>query len=72
MTNYLNFIAEVIKNKYQYKIVNDKQEHLGRIEKIKVGRWMTWCLFLNPDCYISAGCLDEVREKIKNLNNKNR
>jgi len=66
---YLNFIAEIVDNKVQYKIVNDKQEHLGRLEKVRVGAWMSWCLFLNLDCYMSASCLDEVREKIKNLNN---
>ena len=65
---YLIFIAEVIEGKCQYKIVNDKQEHLGRIEKLRVGQWMSWCLFLNNDCYMSASCIDEVREKIRQLN----
>lgn len=66
---YLNFIAEVIDGKCQCKIVNDKQEHLGRLEKIRVGQWQSWCLFLNENCYMSASCLDEVREKIRSLNN---
>lgn len=67
--NYLIFIAEVIEGKCQYKIMNNKQEHLGRIEKVRVGQWISWCLFLNSDRYMSASCLDEVREKIKSLNN---
>jgi len=67
--SYLNFIAEIIEGKCQIKIVNDKQEHLGRLEKIRVGQWMSWCLFLKQDCYMSASCLDEVREKIRGLNN---
>ena len=66
--SYLIFIAEVIDGKCQYKIINKEREHLGRIEKLRVGQWMSWCLFLNPDCYMSASCIDEVREKIRQLN----
>lgn len=66
--SYLKFIAEVVEGKCQYKIVNDKQEHLGRLEKVRGGQWMSWCLFLNTDCYMSASCIDEVREKIRSLN----
>lgn len=65
---YLIFVAEVVKGKCQYQIINDKRENLGRIEKTRVGQWMSWCLFLHKDCYMSAGCLDEVREKIRQLN----
>ena len=65
---YLTFEAEVVDDKCQYKIWNDKQENLGKIVKVRVGRWLYWCLFLNPDCYMSAGCIDEVREKIRQLN----
>lgn len=63
-------IAKIIDNKCIYQIINHKGEDLGRIEKIRVGQWMSWCLFLDPDCYMSAGCLDEVREKIRWLNSK--
>ena len=66
--SYLIFIPEVIDGKCQYKIINKKREYLGRIEKVRVGQWMSWCLFLNPDCYMSASCIDEVKEKIKQLN----
>lgn len=69
LNKHLIFIAEVIEDRCQYKIVNDKQEPLGKIKKIRVGQWMSWCLFLDPDCYMSASCLDEVREKIRSLNN---
>jgi hypothetical protein len=65
---YLTFDPEVNDGKCRYQIWNDKHEHLGRIEKIRVGQWMSWCLFLEPDCYMSASCLDEVREKIRSLN----
>ena len=67
--SYLTFIAEMKEEKCQYQIWNDKQENLGRLEKIRVGAWMSWVLFLNPDCYLSASCQDEVREKTRQLNN---
>ena len=41
---------------------------LGKLEYLRVGAWMSWCLFLEPDCYMSAGCLDEVREVQRKLN----
>ena len=69
---HLIFKAEVIEGKVQVKITNKDAEHLGRIEKVRLGRWMSWCLFLEKDCYMSAGCLDEVREKIRKLNNNKR
>ena len=55
-----------------YYIHNNKNECLGRLEKVRVGAWKSWCLFLLKDCYMSASCLDEVREKIRELNNLNK
>ena len=49
-------------------IINKDQELLGHLEKIRVGRWMSWCLTLEDGCYLSAGCQDEVREVTKILN----
>ena len=66
--SYLNFVAEVVDGKCRYQIWNDKHEWLGRNEKMRVGQWQSWCLFLEMDCYMSASCLDEVREKIRSLN----
>ena len=67
--SYLIFDPVVIEGKCNYQIWNDKHEHLGRIVKTQVGQWQSWCLYLNNDCYMSASCLDEVREKIRILNN---
>ncbi len=53
-----------------YTIENKEYESLGYLEKRRVGAWMTWCLFLNKDCYLTAGCQDEVREMTKRLNVK--
>lgn len=50
------------------KIWNRENIELGRLEYMRVGKWMSWCLFLNPDCYLSASCQDEVREITKELN----
>ena len=47
---------------------NNDDEYIGRLEKLRVGQWISWCLFLEPQCYLSAGCQDEVRAKTKELN----
>ena len=52
-------------------IENKDPDKLGRLEKVRVGAWMSWCLFLEDDCYLSASCQDEVREMTKILNAKN-
>jgi len=46
--------------------------YLGALEKIRVGAWMSWCLtdVPEPEVYFSASCLDEIREKVKELNAK--
>lgn len=51
-----------------YSIENVDYECLGYLSKQRVGAWMTWCLFLNEDCYMTAGCLYEIRSKMKELN----
>lgn len=53
-----------------YTIVNNDEELLGHLEKIRVGAWMSFCLLLEEDCYLSASCQDEVREMTKKLNGK--
>jgi len=68
--SYLTFKAEIVDYKIQHKIINEKQEPLGRLEQMRIGQWMSWCLFLNPDCYLSASCQDEVREKTRMLNSR--
>ncbi len=48
-------------------IINKDEELLGHLEKLRVGRFMHWCLLLEDDCYLSPGCLDEVREMQRKL-----
>lgn len=52
----------------EYFIINNDFDKLGFLEKRRVGAWFTWCLFLYEDCYLTAGCQDEVREFTKKLN----
>ncbi len=51
-------------------IHNQERILIGRLEKMRIGTWMTWGLFLEKDCYLTAGCQDEVRETTKKLNAK--
>ena len=56
----------------EYSITNEKQENLGSIKHLRVGTWMSWCLtdVKDSNIYFSAGCLDEIRDKIKSLNSQ--
>jgi len=51
-------------------IENKDPDKLGYLEKVRIGAWMSWCLFLEDGCYLSASCQDEVREMTKILNAK--
>jgi len=62
---WIKFIEGVGKD--NYNIINEQQEHIGRLEYLRLGKWCSWCLFLNEGCYLSALCIDEVRVKIKEL-----
>jgi len=55
-----------------FAIINNDEELIGHLDLIRVGAWMSWCLLLENDCYLSAGCQDEVREMTRHLNNKNK
>ncbi len=67
---YLKFIYQPIAKMNIVIILNNEDLAIGRLEKIRVGKWMSWCLFLEKDCYLSASCQDEVREVTKKLNAK--
>ena len=62
---YLRFLSN---GSQVFDIYNNDDIVLGRLERVRVGRWMSWVLFLNDDCYLSASCQDEVREQTKKLN----
>lgn len=67
---YIKFNENLQGGEKIFEIRNLEGEFLGQLEKIKVGRWASWCLVNVPDCdiYFSASCLDTIREKIKELN----
>ena len=46
---------------------NDKGEELGWLALERVGAWMHWCWYQNEDIRMSPGCLQEVRDKQKEL-----
>ena len=69
--SYLKFIMQPKSELDICIILNNEDIPLGRLEKTRVGAWMSWCLFLNQDCYLSASCQDEVRDMTKRLNAKN-
>ena len=50
-----------------FTIENRDYEKLGCLEKTRCGRFMHWCLFLEDFCYLSPGCMDEVREMMRIL-----
>ena len=54
-----------------YTIENKDFEMLGSLEKIRVGRFMQWCLFLEDRHYLSPGCNDEAREMQRTLGGQN-
>lgn len=56
------------KNKDVVEFFNQDRDHLGHLERIHVGQWMSWVYFLEHRCYLSAGCSDEVRDAQKVLN----
>lgn len=50
-----------------WRIENKDPELLGWFEKMRVGRFMHYCLLLDNGCYLSAGCLDEARAFMKKI-----
>ncbi len=68
------------KSDRNFRIFNNDGEKLGDVQRIRVGRFMQWCLTNVPskDIYLSPGCQDEIREfcrklkgeELKNATNK--
>jgi len=46
---------------------NDKKEVLGYLKYERVGAHMHWCWYQYADIRMSPGCLQEVRDKQKEL-----
>jgi len=52
------------------QFINNDKEIIGKLERLRVGSWMSWVYFLYEGCYLSAGCSDEVRDAQRTLNFK--
>lgn len=50
-----------------YDAYNNKEEHLGFLLYERVGAHMHWCWYQMDDISMSPGCLEEVRQKQKEL-----
>lgn len=46
---------------------NRKEEFLGCLKYERMGRFMHWCWYQIPGIRMSPGCLQEVRDKQKEL-----
>lgn len=68
--SYIQF-NKITEKLVEFWSIKDNIE-LGRLEKMRVGAWESWCLFLNEDCYLSASCNDEVREYVRKSNGGNK
>ena len=50
-----------------FEAYNSKDEYLGWLQYERVGAFMHWCWYQNKDIRMSPGCLQEVRDKQKEL-----
>lgn len=50
-----------------YHIYNEKEEYLGSIEYMRVGRFMHWCFVPIAGIFFTNGCLKEIVEFITKL-----
>jgi hypothetical protein len=50
-----------------YAAYNDKEEQVGSLFYERVGAHMHWCWYQEADMRMSPGCLQEVRDKQKEL-----
>lgn len=53
-----------------YFAYNASGERLGWLEYARVGQWMKWVWYQENAIFMSPGCLQEVRDKQKELSNK--
>lgn len=46
---------------------NKQDELLGQLHYERIGQFMHWCWYQEPNIKMSPGCLQEVRDKQKEL-----
>jgi len=52
---------------WEWEAYNDRNECVGALHWENVGRHMHWCWYQTQGFRMSPGCLEEVREKQKEL-----
>ena len=50
-----------------YSAYNNINDYLGCLSLENIGRYMHWCWFQETDIFMSPSCLQEVRDKQKEL-----
>lgn len=65
-SKYLKIVEEIIGERFRLENINQKSI-IGYIEKMRVGRFMHWCLIPESDTYFSNGCLKEISVFITKL-----
>jgi len=48
-------------------VENKEKEMLGYLQYERIGQWMHWCWYQDAEIRIRQGCLQEVRDKQKEL-----
>lgn len=60
----------IYRDKNRVDFFNSEHLLIGWFERLRVGRFMQWCQFLDDKCYLTSGCSDEVRDMQRKLNAK--
>jgi len=54
-----------------YEVYNQiRDEYLGKVERMRVGKFMHWCWCPEGDCFFTNGCLKEMVKFITKLYSK--
>ena len=62
-----NILPELDEEPIEYEAYNERKECVGALHYENVGRHMHWCWYQTQGFRMSPGCLQEVRDKQKEL-----
>lgn len=63
----LHWVRSTVDPKRMVNAFNDGGEELGYLAWERVGGWMHWCWYQYSMIRMSPGCLEEVRDKQREL-----
>lgn len=49
-----------------------RDEFLGKIERLRVGKYMQWCFCPEPNMFFTNGCLNDINSFITELYSKDK